>query len=64
MPGGHASHKGHSTKPNTNAENQLDLAADPAVDPQDLVAEEFESVRAKEAPQNEKATQRPEKVEK
>lgn len=28
MPGGQASHKGSSVKPNTNAEGRLDTAAD------------------------------------
>ncbi|HEY9661140.1 MAG TPA: hypothetical protein V6C65_22030 [Allocoleopsis sp.] len=33
MPGGHASHKGASIKPNTNANNQLD------VDPEEIPTE-------------------------
>ncbi|WP_013320387.1 hypothetical protein [Gloeothece verrucosa] len=61
MPGGHASHKGHSTKPNTNAEGQLYSAADPTIDPEEIIADKFESARAQEAPKNEKATRRAEK---
>lgn len=39
MPSGHASHKGHSVKPNTNAEGQLDIAADLEENPRASVDE-------------------------
>ncbi|GAB4365697.1 MAG: hypothetical protein Kow00121_02480 [Elainellaceae cyanobacterium] len=61
MPGGHASHKGKSVKPNTNAEGQLDTAADLATDPNELISEGPDAHRAEQAPQNEQATERPEK---
>ncbi|MGJ3250941.1 MAG: hypothetical protein ACFE0J_07400 [Elainellaceae cyanobacterium] len=47
-----------AVKPNTNAEGQLDTAADPATDPQELVPEGADALRAEEAPENEAATQR------
>ena len=59
MPGGHASHKGKSNKPNTNAQGQIDTAADQTVDPQADVAEGADALRASEAPENSAATQRP-----
>jgi len=37
MPGGHASHKGASIKPNTNANGVIDDASDIGVDPQALI---------------------------
>lgn len=39
MPGGHASHKGSSTKPNTNAEGIIDDAADPSLDGEEILLE-------------------------
>ncbi|BAZ51723.1 hypothetical protein NIES4103_43810 [Nostoc sp. NIES-4103] len=39
MPGGHASHKGTSDKPNTNAEGRMDEAADKSVNPEDILLE-------------------------
>ncbi len=39
MPSGHASHKGASDKPNTNAPGQIGSAADKSVDPEDLLPE-------------------------
>lgn len=59
MPGGHASHKGHSVKPNTNTNGRIDEAADPSTDPQDLLGEGPDALRAAEAPENAAATQRP-----
>lgn len=59
MPSGHASHKGTSDKPNTNATGQIDNAADKAVDPVDLLPEGPDALRASEAPENAAATQRP-----
>ena len=60
MGSGHASHKGNSIKPNTNANDRIDTAADLSVKPEDLLAEGTAALRAEEAPENEKATQRPE----
>lgn len=61
MPGGHASHKGHSVKPNTNTNGRIDDAADLATDPGELLGEGADAHRAEtEAPENEAATQRPE----
>lgn len=58
MPG-QASHKGTSAKPNTNANDQLDTAADLGVDPRDIAPPKGEDqVRAQDAPENSKATER------
>jgi hypothetical protein len=57
MPSGHASHKGTSDKPNTNAPGQIDSAADTV--PADLLPEGPDALRASEAPENSAATQRP-----
>ena len=60
MPSGHASHKGSSIKPNTNANDQIDTAADLAVDPQDILDEGPDARRAEEeSMENPAATQRP-----
>ncbi len=59
MPSGHASHKGSFNKPNTNAEGFVDTAADESVDPQELLSEGADALRAEEAPENAAATQRP-----
>jgi hypothetical protein len=61
MPGGHASHKGTSDKPNTNAGGQLDIAADKGVNPQDVLAEDtlVDSDRIEEAVDYPPATERP-----
>ncbi|MGF1939390.1 MAG: hypothetical protein RM347_034460 [Nostoc sp. ChiQUE02] len=40
MPGGHASHKGASNKPNINANGVIDDAADESLKPDDLLSEE------------------------
>ncbi len=56
MPSGHASHKGTSDKPNTNA-RQIDSAADTV--PADLLPEGPDALRTSEAPENSAATQRP-----
>lgn len=62
MSSGNASHKGSSIKPNTNAENRLDLAADLEVNPDDIAPPKGEDeVRAQRAPENSKATERPSK---
>jgi hypothetical protein len=63
MPGGHASHKGHSVKPNTNTNGRIDEAADSTIDPGELLGEGTAALRAEEAPKNEAATQRPEDKE-
>ena len=56
---GHASHDGNSVKPNTNAEERIDTAADVAVDPNAMVPPKGEAeVRSRRAPENKKATQR------
>ncbi len=39
MPGGHASHKSTSNKPNTNANGVIDDAADTTVEPENLLPE-------------------------
>jgi hypothetical protein len=59
MPSGHASHKGNSVKPNTNANDSIDTAADQVTDPQEVLPEGYDAQRAEQAPQNEAATQRP-----
>lgn len=59
MPGGHASHKSTSTKPNVNANGIIDDAADPTLDPEDYVDNRGDSTRLDEAPENAAATQRP-----
>lgn len=59
MPGGNASHKGHSVKPNTNANDSFDIAADLATDPQEPLPEGADALRAEEAPENQAATKRP-----
>lgn len=59
MPGGNASHKSTSVKPNVNADGLIDEAAD-IENPQDLLPEGPDALRASEAPANAAATQRPE----
>lgn len=61
MPGGHASHKGTSAKPNTNAPGSVDETTD-AIDPHTLAPENAETARLDEAPENEAATERPEEA--
>ena len=58
-PSGHASHKGTSAKPNTNANELIDEAA-ANTKPQELLPEGPDALRAAEAPVNAAATQRPE----
>lgn len=60
MPGGHASHKGKYVKPNTNANDNLDIAADKTIDPQEVLPEGPDARRAEQASENEAATKRPE----
>ncbi|WP_017720530.1 hypothetical protein [Kamptonema formosum] len=60
MPSGHASHKGYSVKPNTNAEGRLDTAADTEVEPQDILGERANATRdGEETVVNPAATERP-----
>ena len=59
MPSGHASHKGASTKPNTNMEGQINNPANPESDQQEVMGEGPDALRASEAPENNTATQRP-----
>jgi hypothetical protein len=64
MPSGHASHKGTSDKPNTNAAGQVDSAADKSVAPQDVLseAETTDAQRLEEAVVNPAATERPDQA--
>lgn len=61
MPGGQASHKGTSDKPNTNAEGQVDIAVDKGVQPQEVLSEDTmaDAKRTEEAVEYPPATQRP-----
>ncbi|HEY9741618.1 MAG TPA: hypothetical protein V6C90_14095 [Coleofasciculaceae cyanobacterium] len=59
MSSGHASHKGTSTKPNTNAEGVINTADDAPVDAPEIVTQASTSTRPDEAPENAAATQRP-----
>ncbi len=60
MPSGHASHKGHSVKPNTNADNQIDTAAEIEIDPNAVLGERGNATRAgEEIANNPEATARP-----
>lgn len=61
MPGGHASHKSTSNKPNTNANGIIDDAAD-TTNPEDLLPENLtnaETLRTDEYVDNPAAYQRP-----
>jgi hypothetical protein len=60
MPGGQASHKSTSIKPNINANGLIDDAADLNFDPESVLPEGPDALRAAEAPENSAATQRPE----
>ena len=62
MPGGHASHKGSSNKPNTNAPGIIDDAVDTGVNPEDLLPENLtntETLRTDEFVDYPPAYQRP-----
>lgn len=60
MPGGHASHKGHSAKPNTNANGVIDTSLGVESDPDPIVEETFRPARdGEEIVDNSLATQRP-----
>lgn len=58
MPKENYGQKGLSQKPNTNAEGSLDVAADP-VNPRGVEPTNESAHRADDAPENERATQRP-----
>jgi hypothetical protein len=60
MPGGHASHKSTSVKPNTNAEGVINTSDDAPVDMPDITTQSSTPTRPDEAPENAVATQRPE----
>lgn len=62
MPGGRASHKGRSDKPNVNAEGVLSEASDKSVEPEDLLPEDLtntETLRTGEYVDYPPAIQRP-----
>ena len=62
MPGGHASHKGTSDKPNINANGVIDDAVDKTVNPEDLLPENLtnaETLRTDEYVDYPPALQRP-----
>lgn len=59
MSDNHASHKGAAIKPNTNANDVIDDAANLDFDPQSVLAEGADALRAAEAPENATATERP-----
>lgn len=58
MPSGHANHKSTSIKPNINTNGLIDDAADLNFDPQEVLPEGADALRAAEAPDNTAATQR------
>ncbi len=55
-----ATGKSGTAKPNTNANGQMDLASNPAIDPESIIGEAPAAERAESAPQNEAATKREE----
>lgn len=55
-----ATGKSGTAKPNTNANGQLDVASNPAVDPETVLGEAPAANRAESAPENKKATEREE----
>ena len=55
-----ATGKSGTAKPNTNANDSLDLAAKPTVDPEAITQEPYDAERAESAPENEAATKREE----
>lgn len=59
MPGGHASHKSTSEKPNTNAEGVINAVDDTVGDLPEIVTQSSTPTRPDEAPENPAATQRP-----
>lgn len=65
MPGGHASHKGSGTKPNTNASGILDDAADSSLEGDELLLEgaTTNTIRTQEFVDFPPAVERPEPPE-
>lgn len=65
MPGGHASHKSTSVKPNTNTNGLTNAAAEEVIPiaPEEVVGNTTDSTRTDEAPINPAAVQRPEPTE-
>ncbi len=55
-----ATGKSGTAKPNTNANGQMDLASNPAIDPESIIGEAPAAERAESAPENEAATKREE----
>ncbi|WP_319420294.1 hypothetical protein [Pleurocapsa sp. FMAR1] len=53
-----ATGKSGTAKPNTNANGQMDLASNPAIDPESITGEAPAAKRAESAPENEAATKR------
>ncbi len=53
-----ATGKSATAKPNTNANDSMDLAANPAVDHETITGEAPAAERAEAAPENEAATER------
>lgn len=63
MPGGHASHKSTSAKPNTNANGVINAADDASVEAPEIVTQSSTSTRPDEAPENTAATERSENTQ-
>lgn len=63
MPGGHASHKSTSAKPNTNANGVINAADDASVEAPEIVTQSSTSTRPDEAPENTAAIERPENTQ-
>jgi hypothetical protein len=59
MPGGRASHKGTSAKPNVNANGLTNAADDTDINPQEVVSNRSDSTRTDEAQVNPAAVERP-----
>lgn len=57
MPSNNASHKDSSVNPNAKTEAWVDLATNPATDPQDFLAEEDEVIETLGTPENDVAAQ-------
>lgn len=60
MPGGHASHKSTSVKPNTNTNGLTNAAAEDMPEAPEITTQSSTPTRPDEAPENAAATQRPE----
>lgn len=60
MPGGQASHKSTSVKPNTNTNGLTNAAAEEMTEPHDITTQSSTTTRVDEAPENAAATERPE----